>query len=197
MSWPANASRRVGINSFGFGGSNAHVILDCPKPFLTKPSHVSSFTSDFEDLFADTACNTRPFTLVFSANDEVSLRAYCKAICNHLINPSVSIKLPDLSFTLSERRSRHFHRAYVVTNDTKLEEGDFVFGKKSTDVPKVGFVFTGQGAQWPQMGKALIENFPVARTLIMRLDDALQKLNPPPSWSLLGRLLPYLGDQFF
>lgn len=107
-----------------------------------------------------------------------------------MINPSVSLKLADLSYTLSERRSRHFHRAYVVTNDTEFDEGDFVFGKKSTEAPKVGFVFTGQGAQWPQMGKALVENFPIAKALIQCLDTALQNLDQPPSWSLLGKLLP-------
>lgn len=68
-----------------------------------------------------------------------------------------------------------------MTNDTSIDEGDFVFGKKSTDTPKVGFVFTGQGAQWPQMGKALIEEFRVAKIMIMNLDAALQKLDQPPS----------------
>jgi len=109
-------------------------------------------------------------------------------VSDHLINPSVSVKLPDLAYTLSERRSRHFHRAYVVSQSTDLDEGAFVFGKKNTDSPRIGFVFTGQGAQWPQMGKAIIETFPIAKTLIRHLDDVLQKLPTPPAWSLLSKI---------
>jgi acyl transferase domain-containing protein len=149
--------------------------------------HVSSFTSDYDAIFADDE-TTRPFTLIFSANDENSLKAYCKAIRKHLIDPNVAIKLSDLSYTLSERRSRLFHRGYVVADKTDLDEGGFVFGKKSTAAPKVAFVFTGQGAQWSQMGKDLIETFSVAKSVVEHLDDVLQRLPNPPPWSLLGKL---------
>ena len=188
--WPAVAFRRAGVNSFGYGGSNAHVILDDARTFPQQSPrpHVSSFTSDYDELFADDQA-TQPFTLVFSANDEHSLRAYCKAICKHLINPNVVLKLPDLSYTLSERRSRLFHRAYVVTDKINLDEGAFIFGKKSTDPPNIGFVFTGQGAQWPQMGKGIIETFPVAKSLIKHLDGVLQALPNAPTWTLLSGLL--------
>ncbi|KUJ12798.1 putative polyketide synthase [Mollisia scopiformis] len=190
MKWPRRVLKRVSINAFGYGGSNAHVIIDHFETSSEKPSriHVSSFTADFDDLFNDQD-GTRPFTLVFSANDEASLRSYCKAICKHLINPNVAIKLPDLSYTLSERRSRLFHRAYVVADETTLDEGAFVFGKKNASAPRIGFVFSGQGAQWPQMGKALIETFPVVKAVILHLDEVLQGLMNPPSWSLLHELV--------
>jgi acyl transferase domain-containing protein len=151
-------------------------------------SGVSSLLSDYDDLFAD-EIPSRPYTLVFSANDPNSLRAYCSTISKYLLNPSVKVKLPDLAYTLSERRSRHFHRAFVVADSTNLDEGALVFGKKSVHVPKIGFVFTGQGAQWSQMGKSLIETFPAAKALLKRLDDVLQNLPKPPSWSLLGKFL--------
>ncbi|KAI9742768.1 MAG: hypothetical protein M1818_003497 [Claussenomyces sp. TS43310] len=187
--WPAVPFRRVSVNSFGYGGSNAHVVLDEAKTALPVDSqaHVSSFVSDFSDFFDDDEL-TRPYTLVFSANDESSLKAYCKSISTHLINPSVNVKLPDLSYTLSERRSRHFHRAYIVTQGTTLDDGAFVFGKKNTDRPRIGFVFTGQGAQWPQMGKSIVETFPSARLLLEHFDHVLQTLPSPPTWSLLGEL---------
>lgn len=139
-------------------------------------------------LFAEDKAS-QPYTLVFSANDAKSLKSYCKAICEHLSSPSVAIKLSDLAYTLSERRSRHFHRAYVVTDNTNINEGSFTFGKRNTDAPKIGFVFTGQGAQWSQMGKGIIETFPVAKSLINRLDRVLQDLPKPPSWSLLSKFL--------
>ena len=141
-----------------------------------------------DDFFADEGIsNNGIYTLVFSANDEISLQAYVKKIRSHLINPSVSVKLPDLAYTLSERRTHHFNRAYIVTQSTDLSQGVFLFGKKSSAVPKIGFIFTGQGAQWPQMGKDLIDTFPQARALLEHLDRILQETPYPPSWSLLGK----------
>jgi acyl transferase domain-containing protein len=186
--WPDVPFRRASVNSFGYGGSNAHVVLDEAEGFLRRSTktHVSSYFSDTEDFFAE-EISTRPLTLVFSANDEDSLRAYCKAISKHLVNPGVNVKLQDLSYTLSERRTRHFHRAYLVTESTTLDEGAFVFGKKSNDVPRIGFVFTGQGAQWSQMGESVINSFPAAKSLLKHLDNVLQNLSTPPSWSLLSK----------
>lgn len=175
------------MNSFGYGGSNAHVVLDEARTASSALVHKSSYVTNFDDFFDDEEY-TRPYALVFSANDEKSLKAYCSTISKHLINPSVNVKLPDLSYTLSERRSRHFHRAYVVTDSTNLDEGAFVFGKRNTDLPRIGFVFTGQGAQWPQMGQGILETFPQAKLLLQHFDDVLQSLSSPPKWSLLNEL---------
>ncbi len=139
-----------------------------------------------DDFFAETVY-TRPYTLVFSANDEASVRSYCKAISQHLIRPGVSVKMPDLAYTLSERRSRHFHRAYVSASTPSFNEAEIVYGKRSTNAPRIGFIFTGQGAQWSQMGKALVDTFPLATVLLAHLDDVLQALPEPPAWSLLSR----------
>jgi acyl transferase domain-containing protein len=184
-------ARIASVNSFGYGGSNAHAVLQDAESFLkssTTKTHVSSFAATEDDFFADEEVSIRPQVLVFSANDEQSLKSYCQAIRKHLINPSVNIKLVDMAFTLSERRSRHFNRGYVVTQSTSIDEGALVFGKKSTDAPRVGFVFTGQGAQWSQMGRGIVDTFPVARPLLKHLDDVLQSLPTPPKWSLLSKL---------
>ena len=104
------------------------------------------------------------------------------------LNLSVKVNLNDLSYTLSERRTHHFNRVYVVTKNTSFSESDFFFGKKSTESPRLGFVFTGQGAQWSQMGKELCETFPVATLLFKHLDDVLQSTPNPPPWSLYSKL---------
>lgn len=189
--WPDVPFRRASVNSFGYGGSNAHVILEEPK-LLTQGApvaHVSSYMKDAHDFFSDDEfISARPFTLVFSSNDENSLQAHCKAIRKHLVNPSVKVDLNDLSYTLSERRTHHFNRAYAVSRTANFSESDFVFGKKSTEAPRIGFVFTGQGAQWSQMGKELCETFPIATLLLKHLDDVLQSTPTPPPWSLYSKL---------
>jgi len=158
--------------------------------FLRKPPkhQVSSFAVDEDDIFANEEISTRPKVLVFSGKDEQSLRSNCHALKKHLMNPSVNIKLADLAYTLSERRSHHFNRAYLVTKSANIDEGAIIFGKKGTNLPRIGFVFTGQGAQWSQMGRSLVMTFPSAKSLLERLDRALQTLTTPPQWSLLGKV---------
>lgn len=192
LPWPKAEVRRASVNSFGYGGSNAHVVLEEPKRLVgdAKTTFVSSISQDNDDFFGeDEPKSTRPFTLVFSANDESSLQAYCKKMRQYLMNPSIKVTLPDLAYTLAERRTHHYNRAYVVAQSTALDEAAFVFQKKSTETPRVGFVFTGQGAQWSRMGKSLVENFPTASLLLRHLDDVLQSTPNPPSWSLLKELV--------
>jgi acyl transferase domain-containing protein/NADPH:quinone reductase-like Zn-dependent oxidoreductase len=119
------------------------------------------------------------------------LRANVKALCNHLINPRVQLDLANLAYTLSERRTRFWHRAFITTHNNDLDEGSFTLGKKSAQAPNIrfGFVFTGQGAQWSQMGKDLLEFFPSTMIILEELDGVLQSLPDPPNWSLMRELV--------
>lgn len=139
------------------------------------------------DTEADEESN-RPYTLVLSANDANSLKANIQALYDHLINPRVKVDLPDLAYTLSERRSRFWHLAYVTTRSTDIESKEWTLAKKSTQEARIGFVFTGQGAQWPQMGKELLKFFPWVRSILEELDQALQGIRDPPKWSLVDEL---------
>ncbi|RDL42230.1 Acyl transferase hydrolase [Venustampulla echinocandica] len=190
--WPDMPSRIASINSFGYGGSNAHAVIQDAESFAagSAKNHISSFAVNEDDFFADEEeTSTRPQILVFSANDEQSLKSYTQVLKKHLMNPSVNISLSDLTHTLSEHRSRLFNRGFLVTKSASIDESSIVYGKKGTDVPRIGFVFTGQGAQWSQMGKSLVELFPSATKLLQRLDRALQTLPNPPKWSLLNELV--------
>lgn len=110
----------------------------------------------------------RPSVLVLSANDATSLRANIQSLGNHLINPRVKVSLSDLAYTLSQRRTRLWHRAFITTKNTELDEKPdaWFVAKKNSHTPTFGFVFTGQGAQWPQMGKDLLQYFPWTRTIL-------------------------------
>ncbi|KAI0473335.1 putative polyketide synthase [Xylariaceae sp. FL0804] len=189
--WPDEGFplRRASINSFGYGGSNAHAILERPREDARR-FYVSSYKSgEEEDYLDDEDLSDRPYTLLVSANDTHSLKRNIHALCSHLVNPGVSVSLQDLAYTLSERRTRHWHRAFVTTRSTEIDEADFVIGKNSGQRPKIGIVFTGQGAQWPQMGKDLLNFFPrTTRSVLEELDGVLQSQPDPPRWSLLAEL---------
>lgn len=159
--WPEDAPRRASVNSFGYGGSNAHAIVEQPKP-SDRENHVSSYTSGEEDFAIIEEDAPRPSVLVLSANDATSLQAGIKSLGDHLINPRVKVNLSDLAYTLSERRTRLWNRAFITTRNTGLDERPeaWVVGKKNPQTPTFGFVFTGQGAQWPQMGRDLLQFFP-------------------------------------
>ncbi|KAK4246255.1 beta-ketoacyl synthase [Corynascus novoguineensis] len=189
--WPTDNLRRASVNSFGIGGSNAHAIVEAAKA-EDGLNHVSSYCDTDGGFMLDEDDNddkaSQMYTLVLSANDSASLGANIRALCAHLINPNVKVDLADLAYTLSERRSRLFHRAFVSTRTTDLHENHFTMAKKSPKAPKVGFLFTGQGAQWPRMGKALVDAIPWVRNTLEDLDRILQSLPNPPEWSLVSEL---------
>ncbi|KAI5918543.1 hypothetical protein F4810DRAFT_691444 [Camillea tinctor] len=186
--WPQNAPLRASINSFGVGGSNSHVIIEYPDS-TTVGNHVSSYVSadDGFDVVNDDA--KRPYIVVLSANNPDSLRAGIQSLSSHLINPRVKISLPDLAYTLSERRTKFWHRAFIITQNTELDDrlDAWTVSKRRSQIPAVGFVFTGQGAQWSQMGRDLL-NFPWTRKILQELDNVLLNLNHPPSWTLINEL---------
>lgn len=127
------------------------IIQDAPSYLKKICKHVhqgqiSSFAKNdqIDDFFSDDEEKLQPHVLVFSANDAQSLKAYAQLLKKHLLNPRVNIKLPDLAYTLSEKRSRHFNRGYVITRGADFDEGALVFGKRNTKTPRIGFVMTGK-----------------------------------------------------
>lgn len=183
------------MNCFGFGGSNAHTIVDQPSK-AQRRSHISSYRDEDEeeeyagdDTTEDVPPLARPYILVLSANDAVALKGNVSALCSHVAKLGVHAPVLDLAYTLSERRSRLWHRAFVTTDIAEnLDESSFILGKKTSQTPKIGLIFTGQGAQWPQMGKDLLATFPQTREILQELDDVLQSQLHPPAWSLEAEL---------
>lgn len=192
------------------GGSNGHAIIDCAQHFLSRNQiqHVARQVSSFghplneyrlEDISEDANIrHTGPKLLAFSANDEYSLESYIKTLSAHLADPSVKVRASDLAYTLSDHRSRHYQRAFAVVGASPTEKLSSiivpeaaVFGKRAATAPKVGFVFTGQGAQWPQMGRELLTLFPTTAGLAVDLmDHTLQGLPAEvrPAWTLRAEL---------
>lgn len=197
--WPTRENgqpKRASVNSFGFGGTNAHLILESHEPkSAPKPLTV---TESSGGIFAT--------PIVMSALTQTSLFENIRQLTTHLHNnPKVS--LDDLAWTLWERRSelglrKSFHATSRENLLASLEEtithssgGQSSLGTTASVLasPSEGFgvlgIFTGQGAQWPGMGKELLMHSHVFRKAIEECDECLSTLRDAPSWSLKEELL--------
>ena len=174
----------VGVNSFGFGGTNAHAVLEAA------PARANE--SDREARLAD-----RPALLALSARDDVALRMSAQRFRRHLTNDNLS--LPDVCYSAGGRRDHHSHRLAVVGRDAEelRQRLDAWLGTSSSDpgiaagvttesVPRLTFVYSGQGGQWWGMGRQLLRREPIFRATIDEIDAALEKLS---GWSLRDELL--------
>ena len=181
--------KRVSVNSFGYGGTNAHMIIEGADSFLTSGSTYADSQRKIKPP-RGAFSRKRPFLLTFSAHDKPTLKR------NIAAHGQVAGKynLLDLSYTLANRRSRLQSKAFVVTSHASLDIAfqtnmeAFVFAEKKKP-PTVGFAFTGQGAQWARMGSELMAYYPSFLRTIRRLDLALEDLPDGPDWTLEDVLL--------
>ncbi|EJP63776.1 polyketide synthase, putative [Beauveria bassiana ARSEF 2860] len=181
MSWPSEFEvRRASVSSFGYGGTNAHLVIEsidsiCPWYEHGKPK--SEATYDYPG--AD-----RPFLITMSAHDETTLR---RNITAHAAIAS-DYHLVDLAYTLNQHRSRFNFRGFTVIEPGKVTKNfnvdKFSYGRKLAKPASVGFIFTGQGAQWARMGYDAMQMFPSFEETIKAIDSILQRIEPRPSWTL-------------
>lgn len=122
--------------------------------------------------------------LLFTAKSDISLQ---ESIDKHAdyIQKHGSSRLGDIAYTLGTRREHHEHRTFCVSDGEEPLVALPSLRTKMTNRSTV-FVFTGQGAQWAEMGKDLIEDFPSFKENIQEMDKILQECHTPPSWNILG-----------
>ena len=101
--------------------------------------------------------------------------------------------MDDLCYTLSRRRSNLPKRGFLITSSATLNTDcasvNLITSHEAYSQLPIGFVFTGQGSQWPQMGKQLFETYPEYQKTIEYLDDIIKTLPEAPSWTLKEALL--------
>jgi acyl transferase domain-containing protein/acyl carrier protein len=188
--FPGNgATRHAGINSFGFGGSNAHVILS-EAPKQAPRAHVSPDTS-------------RAWPLTLSARSEEALRVSAWQLSVWLDDHSKlngsSPLLPDLTYMLGARRNHHSHRLALTARtigEMVQELSAFSTGQpgprmrtaftpRPEQAARVVFVMSGQGPRWQGMGRELMQYEPVFKRMIEACDKAMR---PWAKFSLMDEL---------
>ncbi|KAL9601094.1 MAG: hypothetical protein Q9179_002982 [Wetmoreana sp. 5 TL-2023] len=177
LPWPDTAGhiRRAAINTFGAGGTNGHAVLEA----YNRPSN-KSFVGQ------------RPWLFKLSAADPLSLQALKKAYAAYLEHHTPNLR--DLAHTLVARRSDFRHSQFFVASShdslrTQLLSNKVDMLIKSGDpVKEIIFVFTGQGAQWAQMGCGLMNLSPLLRSILQTCEDILRELPDGPSWSIIDEL---------
>lgn len=124
--------------------------------------------------------------LLFSAKHPKALQSMVSQHqAYHLSHPS---RLRDMSFSLALKRDALSHRAFCVTDG--LDDWTPVVSPRSASraPSRLVFVFSGQGAQWAQMGMALIKNVAGFRQSLRDMDKFLQTLPDGPQWSLINEI---------
>jgi acyl transferase domain-containing protein len=130
------------------------------------------------------------FTL--SANDKPALENVMKNLGIYLEQrPEIfqNDLMDNVAYTLGERRSLLQWRVAIPASTSfelveQLNSGK-VTPTREIESPRIGFIFTGQGAQWAQMGKTLYDHFPVFAAAIDKCDEYLVTLGA--TFSLKGK----------
>ncbi|KAK7186534.1 polyketide synthase [Paraphaeosphaeria sporulosa] len=200
VAWPHDEHlgiRRASVNSFGFGGTNAHVILDDVESYLRRSSGLSNGVN---------GCNvgavvnghtiakpSTPRLLLMSAADEGGCSRLAASLNASLRVPEDKYDealLDDLAFTLNSRRTKLPWRSFAVCRSPASIEklGDSISKPVRRDDASVNlaFVFTGQGAQWAGMSRELL-GWSVFRKSVLLSQSCLAELQC--SWSLIDLLV--------
>lgn len=191
--WP-NTLRRASLNSFGYGGANAHVILESVDSYLGK----STLTP--RNLPAPSSgprIQENLILLPISAASNVSLQARTEQITKK-VRATDAEGLQRMAYTLSERATHLKLRSYCLASTVFNKDS----GGVQTELTSRGdvceahplpfaFLFTGQGAQYATMGRALLDRNLIFQTTICGLDKVLQELPTQyaPNWTLEGTIL--------
>ncbi|GGK58296.1 type I polyketide synthase [Amphritea balenae] len=184
----------VGINSFGFGGANAHVILQSdeqrsPEPY-TEPDQ------------------PQPLPIIISGKNTSAIKANAAALSNFL-SKHEDASLYDIAWNYNKNKERHSDAALLFA-ETKQEliaklgslseynsenpSGDYFTAQGLTNAVGPVFVYTGNGCQWETMGKKLLDTSDVFYQSIVKVNELFSQY---ADFSLIDEIKGLNGDNRF
>ncbi|KAJ6443692.1 Lovastatin diketide synthase LovF [Purpureocillium lavendulum] len=202
--WPTSDGSifRASVNNFGYGGSNAHVIMESHGP----PSQLGSLADsravgngiNGHESVAQNYC-----LLILSAKDEQACKQMVLNLHDYLreqlkggmASGDATTLLQRLAYTLGQRRTLFpwvaVHPVLSVEGNDEnilkaLDSPRFRASRVRSRQPRIGMVFTGQGAQWHAMGRELIPAYPVFEASLLEADAYIKEFGA--DWSLMEEL---------
>ncbi|MGC2619142.1 MAG: type I polyketide synthase, partial [Acidobacteriaceae bacterium] len=180
--WPRSASPRfAAVSSFGFSGTNAHIVLEeAPGlPAAPQPAEPVEMHS---------------FVLPISARTSQACDAMAGSIRDFLDGDGLAVPLYNICHSAANRRS-HYEERLALTAESRSSLrtllDDYLSGRAvpgvsrgrtALDNQQVVFVFSGQGSQWPRMGLELYSHFPAFRAALDACDAEIQRF---AGWSVI------------
>ena len=184
--WPDRSGiRRASVNNFGYGGSNGHIIMEGVSSFLSPQKLLTNGASK------PYSAESKSRVFMLSAKDETAAQKMISNLKDHLEGLQIDNEnsyLDNLAYTLGQRRSRlpwvASQPAQSLPALIKALESNKMAPARATETPKIGYVFTGQGAQWWAMGRELIEAYPLFKASVLESEGYLRELGS--TWNLIG-----------
>ncbi|WP_147140958.1 type I polyketide synthase, partial [Nocardia ninae] len=159
--WEASGRpRRAAVSSFGISGTNAHLILE--EPAVAEP--VSAEPVSAEPVSAEPV-SAEPVAVMLSAGDEAAVRAYAGKL-RAFVADAVDVAVADVAASLTVRARLDYRAALVAGSRDELLAGLAGLASGAGAVHRAAggapaMLFTGQGSQYPGMGRELYEAYPV------------------------------------
>ncbi|MBW9154571.1 non-ribosomal peptide synthetase/type I polyketide synthase [Clostridium estertheticum] len=176
----------AGVNSFGFGGSNASVILEnfdkkeLVKDISKKRSfNIAILTGKTENALYDVALNMKKFILNNTNNINVSIEDIAYSLLNNRSHHECKLTFP----VKSKEQMIEYLDAFI----NKETRPDMFYEKSEFKNKKnLVFVYTGMGPIWWAMGRQLLEKEEVFRKTVEKCDEIIQGY---AGWSIIKKLL--------